>query len=88
MLITFILGALAGLLAPAAEPHLNRVVSSVMMADPNLGDVESRQLAFAVTLLCAALIAWLMGNGGAVSLTLGAVVGVFGPRVAAQARKG
>ena len=81
MLGTFILGILAAVLAPHAEPHVKRGIESVLMAEQKLDSVELRQVAFAVCLLLAAALAWLLDDGSALALAFGAAVGVFGPRL-------
>ena len=75
MILTFILGALAGVGAVFAEGALKDPLSSL-----NLTAMELRLIAFALCLLVAALLSAVIGNGGGIALTLGAVVGVFVPK--------
>jgi len=86
MLVTFILGALAGILAEYAEPHVKKALEGVALAEVPLSAVEQRLLTFALCLAAAALLALLLGNGNALALALGAVAGVFGPRLLAKSR--
>lgn len=78
---TLVLGILAGFAAPYAEPHVKRALDGALMAETPLSPVELRALALAVCLVVAAFLAWLMANGSAVTLTVGATLGVFAPRL-------
>ena len=78
---TLILGLLAGLVAPFAEPHVKRALESAAMAETPLSEAELRTFSLALCLVIAAVLAWLIADRGAVALTVGAVIGVFGPRV-------
>ena len=84
MFTIFVLGLIAGAVAPYAEPHVKRALEEALMATTPLDGAELRGLALALCLLVAALLGWLITDGGAVALTLGAVLGVFGPRLAAR----
>ena len=84
MLVTLILGAGAGVLAPHTEGFIKGLLNSALMAETLISAAEMRMLSFAICLLAAALLAWLMGNGGAVALAFGAVIGAFGPRIVAR----
>jgi len=86
VLATVILGVLAGALAERAEPHVRRTARNIMMAEAPATAVEWRLLSFAVCLVCAALLALFLGDGGALALSVGAVIGVFAPRVVARLR--
>ncbi len=86
MLINLILGIAAGYAAPFAEDTIRRVIAGTTLADPALDAPEMRQLSFAVCLLGAALLAALAGEGGSIALALGAVLGVFTPRLVARYR--
>ncbi|MDF0602715.1 hypothetical protein P1J78_18400 [Psychromarinibacter sp. C21-152] len=81
MLITLILGALAAVVAASAEPHVKRALENTMMAEQALSPVDLKIFAFAVTLFVAAILSNIIGNGGAVSLTLGAVAGLIFTRL-------
>ncbi len=80
MLWTFILGVAAGWGAPMAEEHLRGLLKQVLSAE-DISAVELRAISLAVCLLIAAIIAMALGSGGAFALTLGAVLGVLGPRL-------
>ena len=81
---TLVLGLLAGVAAPYAEPHVKRALEGALMAETPLSAAELRAFSLAVCLVVAAILAWLMASGGAVSLSVGAAIGVFGPRVIAR----
>lgn len=87
MLISFILGALAAVVAASAEPHVKRALENTLMAEQKMSAVDLKIFAFAVTLLVAALLANVIGNGGAVSLTLGAVVGLIVTRIVSSPKE-
>ncbi len=81
MLGTFILGIVAGFAAPYAEPHVKTAIEGALLSDASLSAVELRLFAFALCLLAAAVLASVLGDGGALAIALGAAVGVFAPRV-------
>ena len=81
---TLVLGLLAGVAAPYAEPHVKRALDSALMAETPLSAAELRAFSLAVCLVAAAILAWLMANGSAVTLSVGAAIGVFGPRLIAR----
>ncbi|MCG6904545.1 MAG: hypothetical protein LJE68_17890 [Rhodobacter sp.] len=78
---TLVLGIVAGVVTPYVEPHVRRILENALMAETPLTPAELRALALAICLLAAALVSRLLASGGAVSLCLGAVLGVFGPRL-------
>lgn len=82
MLITFVLGAVAGWGAGFAEEHVRTGLSRVLsLAPDSFNPVELRSMALVAALFIAAVLAWLIGSSSAVALMLGAVVGVLGPRI-------
>ncbi len=81
MFVTFILGLAAGAGAPYAEPHLKGAIASVLPASQPPGATELRLYSFAACLVVAAVLAAILGSGSAVALTLGAALGVSGPRL-------
>jgi len=81
MLFSFILGFIAAAAAATAEPYVEQMTEGM-----KLSAMELRLSSFAVCLLIAALVASLIGSGGAVSLTLGAVAGIFVPRVLGRSK--
>ncbi|MDJ1017177.1 MAG: hypothetical protein QNJ35_11745 [Paracoccaceae bacterium] len=81
MLATFILGVLAGFGAPYAEPRIKEALKSVLLADAPIEPLEMRGFSLALCLLGAAILSMIFGSPHAAPLALGAVVGVFGPRL-------
>lgn len=81
MIVTFILGALAGWFAKLAEPRVKEGLSRVDGASAP-GVVEVPLLALASSILAAAIVAsLLMDEPSPVALALGACIGVLGPRI-------
>jgi uncharacterized membrane protein YeaQ/YmgE (transglycosylase-associated protein family) len=81
MIVTFILGALAGWFAKLAEPRVKEGLTRVD-AGSAPGAVEVPLLALAGSILVAAVVAGLlMDEPSPVALALGACVGVLGPRI-------
>ncbi len=87
MLATVILGILAGAAAPYAEEHVKRTLEGVLLSDAALSPLELRVLSFAVCLVLASILAWIFGNGSAFALSVGALLGVFGPRLIERLQK-
>ena len=85
MIWTFILGAVAGWCAPFAEERWRHLLETNLPGG-RMGPAESRGVALALCLLVTAILARMSGAGGAVPLTLGAVVGVLGMRLIEKAR--
>lgn len=82
MLVTFILGAVAGWGAGFAEDHVRTWLGRALKVEPgSFNPVEIRSIALVACLFLAAVVAWIIASSGAVALTLGALVGVLGPRV-------
>jgi len=86
MLITFFLGAAAGLGTIHAEPQVKRLLENALMAEAPISATELRLLSFALCLVAAAIVSAVLGNGSGVALSIGAVFGVFGPRAMRQFR--
>ncbi len=80
MLGTVILGILAGVGAPYAEPHVKKALENVLLSDVPITPMEMRMFAFSVCLIGAAVLAYLFGEDSALALVVGAAIGVFGPR--------
>jgi hypothetical protein len=81
MLITMILGALAGAGATWLEPPLRQGLENLLLAEQRLSAAELRLMSLALCLLAAAVLAWLFTHhAGAVPLAFGAVLGVLIPR--------
>ena len=83
MLGAFILGALGAAAAPYAEARIKGLVEDALMAETPMSPAELRSMALVICLVIAALAAWILTSGGALALTLGALLGVFGPRILA-----
>lgn len=81
MLVTFILGIAAGAGTPYAEASVKNLVESVLLADAPLSAMELRLFTFASLLVGAAILAAIIGDGSGFALTVGAALGVFGPRI-------
>ncbi len=81
MLATVILGIAAGAGTPYAEPHVKKTLESVLLADAPMSALELRVFSFAVCLVGAAILASIFGNGSGFALSVGAALGVFGPRI-------
>lgn len=86
MLITLILGIAAGAGASYAEPHVKGALENVFSDGP-VSDMDLKLYSFALCLVAAAILSSILGNGSAVTLMVGAVTGVFGPRLLALAQK-
>ena len=80
MIWTFILGIAAGWAAPMAEDYLKPLVEEHLPGRAP-SPAEIRAIALTVSLLIAAIVAWMTGSGRALPLVLGAVFGVLGPRL-------
>ena len=85
MIWTILLGALAGWGAAAAEDRLRPIIEQNLPGMPPT-PVEMRAIALSLCLFGAALVAYFTGGGGAISLTLGAVLGVLAPRITAKVK--
>lgn len=81
MLATFILGILAGAGAPYAEPKIKEFLESVLLSESPIQPGEMKLFSFATCLFGAAILSMIFGEAHAVPLALGAVAGVFGPRL-------
>ena len=82
MLLTMILGGLAGWGAGFAEDHLRRALARVLEVDgAEFKPVEMRSIALVVSLFLAALVAWFIASSSALALLFGAVIGVLAPRL-------
>jgi hypothetical protein len=86
MILTVLLGGLAGWGAAKAEPAIRKKLDDLLVVDRGLSDVEARVFSLALCLLAAAGVAALADEGNAVMLTLGGVLGVMGPRLLARAK--
>ena len=87
MLATLILGIAAGAGAPYAETRVKGALESVLLSDAPLSPMELRLFSFAVCLVAAPVLAYVFGNGSGFALSLGAAIGVFGPRILDRIQK-
>ena len=81
MLADLLLGIAAGALAPHAEPRIRQALKGVLLAEAPLSAMEGRLASFAACLAGAALLAHVFGEGEALALALGGLLGVFAPRI-------
>jgi len=83
MIITFILGLIAGFVTPMLEPVVRQALENVTLAKSQVSESEFDLLTLILLLLVAALIT---GGDHAFALLLGALVGVFAKRLIAIAQ--
>lgn len=83
MIVTFILGALAGFATPYVEPHVKRAMEQVALAKIPISETEFDLLTLVLLLLAAAVVT---GGGSSLALLAGALLGVFGKRILAVAQ--
>jgi hypothetical protein len=87
MLATVILGIAAGAGAPYAEPYVKDWIKSLLLSDAPMTEIELRLFSFAICLVGAAVLAYAFGNGSGLALSIGAALGVFGPRIIDRVQK-
>lgn len=85
MIWSILLGALAGWGAVGAEERLRPHIEQHLPGGPPT-PVEMRAISLSLCLLAAAIVAFFTGGEGAIALTLGAVLGVLGPRLMAKVK--
>jgi hypothetical protein len=85
MVLTFMLGALAGLAVPHVEGHVKQALDRLAPAEIEVAAAEVDMLTLLLLLLAAAV---LTGGEHAAALILGALAGIFGQRVVAATRNG
>lgn len=82
MLMTLLLGGIAGWGAGFAEDHIRRVLAQALsVGEDTFKPAEMRSIALVLSLLVAALLSWMFATPSAVALTLGATLGVLLPRL-------
>ncbi|MCV6592918.1 MAG: hypothetical protein OIF48_08210 [Silicimonas sp.] len=82
MLVSFLLGAAAGWGAGFAEDHVRHGLCAALGIEPGeVSAIEMRSITLIIVLFAAALLSWILGSGGAVSLMFGATLGVLVPRL-------
>ena len=80
MIWTLLLGIIAGWCASGVDDRLKPMVERYLPGR-SVGASELRAISLSVCLFLAAIVAALSDAGGAVTLTLGGVLGVLGPRL-------
>ncbi|NRB00596.1 MAG: hypothetical protein HRU32_12370 [Rhodobacteraceae bacterium] len=88
MLLTVILGIIAGVASPNFEQQVKGALEGVLLADSPLSPKELTLLTFSICLVAASILAWIFGNGSALALAIGAALGVFGPRLIDRIKSG
>lgn len=82
MIVTFVLGVLAGWFAKLVEPRVKGVAESAVRGTGPMDPVELRLFALAAAILAAAVVAELLvRHPNPIWLALGACLGVLGPRL-------
>ncbi len=82
MIITFLLGVVAGYFTATAEPHVRKVMENVALAKISIKETEFDLLTLLILLLIAAILVAIFNTGGGMfALLIGAIVGVFGKRI-------
>lgn len=81
MFADLILGIAAGAGAPYAEPHIRKSLEGMLLADAPLTAMELRLVSFAICLTGAAVLALIFGEGNALPLAIGSLIGIFAPRI-------
>lgn len=85
MIWTFFLGIFAGLGASQIDMHLKNLIEKY--GPPGtVGAPELRATSVVIALFVAAIIGAILGGGGGIILTFGALIGVFGPTLLDLAR--
>lgn len=85
---TFILGTAASWLAPYAEPQVKAALDRVLPDDTPIAPKELTLMSLAICLLAAAILSMVIFNPHAAPLALGALAGVFGPKLIERWRSG
>ncbi len=87
MILTFLLGLAAGALVPIAEPRVRAMVEGMAGRKIEIKDSEFDLLTLLILMLIAAVLSTLLTHfGGAISLIIGAGLGVFGKRILAASK--
>ncbi len=82
MLLTLLLGGLAGWGAGFGEDHVRKLLAQAFDIDAAaIRPVELRSITLVVALFLAALVAWAIASPSAVALMFGALIGVLVPRL-------
>lgn len=87
MLLSFLLGLLAGYAEPFAEPHVKKAVEDVFDLSIPVEKSEFDMLTLLLLLAVAALIAALLATAVLWPLLIGAFLGLFGKRLYAAANE-
>lgn len=81
MILSFLLGLLAGILEPHAAPHVKQAVSDVLDLSLPVERSEYDMLTLIVLLALAGLVAALLSKAMVLPLLLGAFLGLFRRRL-------
>ncbi len=81
MILSILIGAAAGYLAPKAEPHLKRFVEQVALKDVGWDPNEFDMLTVLVLAVAAGVFCMIFDiNSSVISIGIGMILGLFGPR--------
>ncbi len=81
MFWTFILGIIAGWVAPFAEDRLRQPLETYLSDGKPLAAADLRAISLIICLLIAVIVAARRTRAHALPLILGAAIGVVGPRL-------
>lgn len=80
MIITFLLGVIAGFITPMVEPQVRQALEKLALQKI---DVEERELDMVTLVLLLLAAALVTGAGNSLALLVGAFLGIFGKRILA-----
>ena len=66
---------------------MKRALEGLMLSDVPITAMELRMFSFSICLIGASILALIFGNDSALALTIGAALGVFGPRIIERIQK-
>jgi hypothetical protein len=87
MLATLILAAAAGWLAPKADETVKGMIESILLTEAPITPLELRLVSFSACLVVAAILSMVFGEPHALALSVGALLGVLGPRLSERYRR-
>ena len=85
-MLGFILGVVAGWLAPVAEEPLARPLARALAPRITVAESEMRAVAFIIVMLLAGLLAEAVDSESAFWVILGGAIGFFGTRIVTALR--
>ena len=83
MLLSLILGAVAGCAVPHAEPHVKTAMEKLFKDGSDISATELKLVSFAACLFAAAIVVSLGDRTHAAALVLGGALGILAPRLIA-----